>query len=226
MGQKVHPYGMRLGYIRTWKSLWWAKKDYARLLHQDLKIRRLVKTKLFHAGISNTEIERTANQLKVTIHTARPGIIIGRKGVEVDKFKAEIEGFTQQKVYIDIKEVKRPEIDAQLVAESVAMQLEKRIAFRRAMKKAIASAMRLGAKGIKIQCAGRLGGAEIARTEWYREGSVPLHTLRADIDFAIGYAATSMGQIGVKVWIHHGEMLPNQMVERGAVAAGYDRPGF
>jgi small subunit ribosomal protein S3 len=208
MGQKVHPYGFRLGYVRTWKSLWYAQKDYAVFLHQDLKIRKMVKSKLYHAGVSSIEIDRTANQVRVTIYTARPGIIIGRKGTEVEKLKAEIEALAKKPVYINIKEVKKPEIDAQLVAENVAMQLEKRVAFRRAMKKSIASALRLGAKGIKIQCAGRLGGAEIARTEWYREGRVPLHTLRADLDFAIAEAVTTMGRIGVKVWVYRGDILP------------------
>ncbi len=220
MGQKVHPYGFRLGYVRTWKSLWYAQKDYATFLHQDLKIRKMVKSKLYHAGVSSTEIDRTANQIRVTIHTARPGIIIGRKGTEVDKLKAEIEALAKMPVYINIKEVKKPEIDAQLVAENVAMQLEKRVAFRRAMKKSIASALRLGAKGIKIQCAGRLGGAEIARTEWYREGRVPLHTLRADLDFAIAEAVTTMGRIGVKVWVYRGDILPIDSKAMEPAAAG------
>jgi small subunit ribosomal protein S3 len=220
MGQKVHPYGFRLGYVRTWKSLWYAQKDYATFLHQDLKIRKMVKSKLYHAGVSSTEIDRTANQIRVTIHAARPGIIIGRKGTEVDKLKVEIEALAKKPVYINIKEVKKPEIDAQLVAENVAMQLEKRVAFRRVMKKSIASALRLGAKGIKIQCAGRLGGAEIARTEWYREGRVPLHTLRADLDFAIAEAVTTMGRIGVKVWVYRGDILPINSKTMEAAAAG------
>jgi small subunit ribosomal protein S3 len=211
MGQKVHPYGFRLGYINTWRSLWYAEKDYATFLHEDLKIRKTVKKKLYHAGVSRVDVDRTAKQVRVTIHTARPGIIIGRKGTEVDKLREEMEALTKKQVYIDIKEVRRPELDAQLVAENVAMQLEKRVAFRRAMKKAIASALRLGALGIKIQCAGRLAGAEIARTEWYREGRVPLHTLRADLNFALAEAATTMGQIGVKVWIYKGDMLPERV---------------
>ncbi len=221
MGQKVHPYGFRLGYIRAWKSLWYAEKQYATFLHEDLKIRKAVKAKLYHAGVSNIEINRsTPNQIGVTIHTARPGIIIGRKGAEIDKLKAEMEALYHRQITISIKEIKKPELDAQLVAENIAMQLEKRVAFRRAMKKAIASALRLGALGIKIQCAGRLAGAEIARTEWYREGRVPLHTLRADLDFAIAEAATTMGRIGVKVWIYRGEMLPGMLKDRGQLAVG------
>ena len=207
MGQKVHPVGFRLGYIKTWTSKWYADKDYAKLLHEDLKIRRIVKQKLFHAGVSRVEIDRSANQVKINIFTARPGIIIGRKGAEVDKLKAELEGIAKKQVYINIKEIKKPELDAQLVAESVALQLEKRIAYRRAMKKSVTTALRLGGLGIKISCAGRLAGSEIARTEWYREGRVPLHTLRADIDFGLAEAKTTYGQIGVKVWIYKGDIL-------------------
>ena len=207
MGQKVHPVGFRLGYIKTWSSKWFADKDYARLLHEDLKIRKIVKAKLFHAGVSRIEIDRSANQVKINIHTARPGIIIGRKGTEVDKLKAELEAIAKKQVYINIKEIKKPELDSQLVAESVALQLEKRIAYRRAMKKSVTTALRLGALGIKISCAGRLAGGEIARTEWYREGRVPLHTLRADIDFGLAEAKTTYGQIGVKVWIYKGDIL-------------------
>ncbi len=211
MGHKVHPYGFRLGYTVPWRSLWYAERDYATFLHEDLKIRGIVKKKLYHAGVSHIDVDRIAKQIRVTIHSARPGIIIGRKGTEVDKLKEEIEALTQKQVSIDIKEVRRPELDAQLVAENVAMQLEKRVAFRRAMKKSIASALRLGALGIKIQCAGRLAGAEIARTEWYREGRVPLHTLRADLQFALAEAATTMGRIGVKVWIYKGDILPTSV---------------
>ena len=207
MGQKVHPVGFRLGYIKTWSSKWFADKDYARLLHEDLKIRKIVKAKLFHAGVSRIEIDRSANQVKINIQTARPGIIIGRKGTEVDKLKAELEAIAKKQVYINIKEIKKPELDSQLVAESVALQLEKRIAYRRAMKKSVTTALRLGALGIKISCAGRLAGGEIARTEWYREGRVPLHTLRADIDFGLAEAKTTYGQIGVKVWIYKGDIL-------------------
>ncbi len=220
MGHKVHPIGFRLGYIKTWNSRWYAEKEYAVLLHEDLKVRKIVKAKLYHAGIARIEIERSGNQLRINLHTSRPGIIIGRKGAEVDKLKAEIEALTKRQVSINIKEIKKPEVDAQLVAENIALQLEKRIAFRRAMKKAVVSALRLGAKGIKVNCAGRLGGAEIARTEWYREGRVPLHTLRADIDYGLAEAKTTYGQIGVKVWIYRGETLPDGGVakpeERGA----------
>jgi small subunit ribosomal protein S3 len=208
VGQKVNPIGYRLGYIKTWNSRWFAEKDYAKLLHEDLKIRKMVKEKLAHAGVSKIEIERSGNQAKINIHTARPGIIIGRKGAEVDKLKSELESKTGRQVYINIKEIRKPEIDAQLVAENIAVQLEKRIAFRRAMKKSVQAALRLGAQGIKITCAGRLGGAEIARTEWYREGRVPLHTLRADIDFGLAEARTAFGQIGVKVLIYKGETMP------------------
>ena len=208
MGQKVHPIGYRLGYIKTWNSRWFAEKDYAKLLHEDLKIRKMVKAKLAHAGVSKVEIERSGNQAKINIHTARPGIIIGRKGAEVDKLKSELETETGRQVYINIKEIRKPEVEAQLVAESIALQLEKRIAFRRAMKKSVQAALRLGAQGIKITCAGRLGGSEIARTEWYREGRVPLHTLRADIDFGMAEARTTFGQIGIKVWIYKGDAVP------------------
>jgi small subunit ribosomal protein S3 len=208
MGHKVHPIGFRLGYIKLWNSRWCAEKEYAVLLHEDLKVRKIVKAKLYHAGIARIEIERSGNQLRINLHTSRPGIIIGRKGAEVDKLKAEIEALTKRQVVINIKEIKKPEVDAQLVAENIALQLEKRIAFRRAMKKAVVSALRLGAKGIKVNCAGRLGGAEIARTEWYREGRVPLHTMRADIDYGLAEAKTTYGQIGVKVWIYRGETTP------------------
>lgn len=208
MGQKVHPYGFRLGYIKTWKSRWYAEKDYSKQLHEDLAIRKSVKAKLYHAGISRVEIERSGTQVKVSIYTSRPGIIIGRKGTEVDKLKADLEATTGGQVYINIKEIKKPELDAQLVSENIATQLERRVAYRRAMKKAVASTLRLGALGIKVYCSGRLGGAEIARSEWYREGRVPLHTLRADIDYGQAESMTTMGRIGVKVWIYHGEVLP------------------
>ncbi|MGB3941919.1 MAG: 30S ribosomal protein S3 [Candidatus Manganitrophaceae bacterium] len=223
MGQKVHPLGFRLGYIKTWSSRWYAERDYARLLHEDIKIRKIVKKKLYHAGIARVEIERSGNQIKITIHTSRPGIIIGRKGAEVDKLKVELEAMTKKQVYINIKEIKKPELDAQLVAENIATQLEKRVAYRRAMKKAVASALRLGALGIKVSCAGRLAGAEIARTEWYREGRVPLHTLRADIDFGLAEAATTMGQIGVKAWIYRGDILPETQKEREMVSVRSER---
>lgn len=208
MGQKVHPIGFRLGITKTWESNWFARRGYGDLLHEDIHIRDYVKEKLFHAGIARIEIERAAKRVKLNIHTARPGIIIGRKGAEVDKLKAELEGMTKKQVFINIIEIRRAELDAQLVAENVGLQLERRIAFRRAMKKAVTSAMRLGAKGIRITCSGRLGGAEMARTEWYREGRVPLHTLRADIDYGAAVSRTTYGAIGVKVWIFKGEIMP------------------
>jgi small subunit ribosomal protein S3 len=208
MGQKVHPIGFRLGVIKTWDSRWYAKKNYAALLHEDIKIRNEVKKRLSSAGVSKIEIERAGQKAKINIHTARPGIIIGKKGAEVDKLKKDLEAMTGKQMYINIQEIRRPELEAQLVAENIALQLERRIAFRRAMKKSVTSALRLGAQGIKINCAGRLAGAEIARTEWYREGRVPLHTLRADIQYGFAEAKTTMGQIGVKVWIYKGEVLP------------------
>jgi small subunit ribosomal protein S3 len=209
LGQKVNPIGFRLGYIKGWESVWYAgKKDYANKLHEDLRIRRMVKQRLYHAGLAKIEIERSGNQLRLNLHTARPGVIIGRKGAEVDKLKADLDRMTSADVYINIREIKKPEVNSTLVAESVAAQLEKRVAFRRAMKKSVASALRFGAEGIKISCSGRLAGAEIARTEWYREGRVPLHTLRADIDYGTAEAHTTYGRIGVKVWIYHGEVLP------------------
>jgi small subunit ribosomal protein S3 len=207
MGQKVHPIGFRLGVIKTWDSRWYSKKNYAALLHEDIKIRKIVKERLMHAGVSKIEIERAGQKAKINIHTARPGIIIGKKGAEVDKLKKDLEILTGKQIYINIQEIRRPELEAQLVAENIALQLERRIAFRRAMKKAVTSALRLGAQGIKITCAGRLAGSEIARTEWYREGRVPLHTLRADIQYGFFEAKTTMGQIGVKVWIYKGDVL-------------------
>lgn len=208
MGQKVHPVGFRLGVTKVWESNWFAKRAYGELLHEDIRIRKYIKGKLYHAGISRIEIERAAKRVKINIHTARPGIIIGRKGAEVDKLKAEIEAMTEKQAFVNIIEIRRAELDAQLVAENVGLQLERRIAFRRAMKKAVTSSMRLGAKGIRITCAGRLGGAEMARIEWYREGRVPLHTLRADIDYGAARAQTTYGAIGVKVWIFKGEIMP------------------
>ncbi|MDE0145477.1 MAG: 30S ribosomal protein S3 [Nitrospira sp.] len=210
MGQKTHPFGFRLGYTRTWNSRWYAKKDFVKLLHEDVEIRGTVKSRLFHAGISRVEIERSGNQVKVIIYTARPGIIIGRKGAEVDKLKAMLEQRYGREVYVTVKEIKKPELDAQLVSENIALQLEKRVSFRRAMKRSVASALRLGAQGVRVSCAGRLGGNEIARTEWYREGRVPLHTLRADVDYGFAEAHTTMGIIGVKAWIYKGNAeLPN-----------------
>jgi small subunit ribosomal protein S3 len=207
MGQKVHPIGFRLGIIKTWESRWYAKKNYAALLHEDIKIRSIVKERLTHAGVSKIEIERAGQKAKINIHTARPGIIIGKKGAEVDKLKKDLEAMTGKQMYINIQEIRRPELEAQLVAENIALQRERRIAFRRARTKSVTSALRLGAQGIKITCAGRLAGAEIARTEWYREGRVPLHTLRADIQYGFAEAKTTMGQIGVKVWIYKGDVL-------------------
>ena len=207
MGQKVHPIGFRLGINKTWQSNWYAKRNYADLLHEDLMIRGHIKERLYHAGISKVEIERAANRAKINIYTARPGIIIGKRGAEVDKLKNELQDLTQKQVAINIKEIRKAEIDAQLVAENIALQLERRVAFRRAMKKAITSALRFGAKGVRIESSGRLAGAEMARREWYREGGVPLHTLRADIDYGFAEAKTTYGQVGVKVWIYKGEFV-------------------
>jgi small subunit ribosomal protein S3 len=205
MGQKVHPIGFRLGYIKTWRSRWYAEKEYAALLHEDLALKKDLKKRFSHAGVSRVEIERAANKLKITIHTSRPGIIIGRKGQEVDKLKQEVQKRTGKEVFVNIQEILKPELDAQLVSESVALQLEKRIAFRRAMRKAVDAALRFGARGIKIRVSGRLNGAEIARSEWYLHGQLPLHTLRADVDFGFHEAHTTFGQIGVKTWIYRGE---------------------
>ena len=217
MGQKVHPIGFRLGYTKSWNSKWYAEREYQTLLHEDIKVRKLVKQKLFHAGVSRIEIERSAQTAKVNIYTARPGIIIGRKGVEVEKLKKDLEALTGKQIYINNMEVKKPEIEAQLVAENIALQLEKRIAFRRAMKKSVAAAQRFGAQGIKIRCSGRLAGSEIARSEWYKEGRVPLHTLRADIDYGFTEAKTTYGQIGIKVWIYKGEILPGKEEAAGVI---------
>lgn len=205
MGQKVHPIGFRLGVTRDWDSRWFSKTGYAKLLHEDIKLREFVKEKLKSAGIARVEIERAAGRVKVNVHTARPGIVIGKKGAGVEQLKKEIQGISESEVFLNIIEVKSPEANAQLVAESVAAQLEKRVAFRRAMKKAMTAAFRHGIKGIKIQVAGRLGGAEIARTEWYSDESVPLHTLRANVDFGFAEGLTGYGIIGVKAWIYHGE---------------------
>lgn len=208
MGQKVHPKGFRLGIIRSWDSNWYADKDYSELLHEDYRVRKLVKERFYTAGISKVEIQRTGNRVRVTIHTAKPGIVIGRGGTEVEKLKIELSVMTGKNVNINIQEIKRPELDAQIVAENVAQQLEKRISFRRAMKQTVQRTMRLGALGMKIAISGRLGGAEIARTEWYAEGKVPLHTLRADIDYGFAEANTTYGKIGIKVWINRGEVIP------------------
>jgi small subunit ribosomal protein S3 len=205
MGQKVHPIGFRLGFNKTWGSRWYADKDYADLLHEDLKLKKDLKKRFAHAGVSGIDVERAANKLKISISTSRPGIIIGRKGQEVDKLKQEIQKKTGKEVFINIQEILKPELDAQLVSESVALQLGKRIAFRRAMRKAVDAALRFGARGIKIRVAGRLNGAEIARSEWYLHGQLPLHTLRADIEYGFAEADTTFGQIGVKTWIYKGE---------------------
>ncbi len=213
MGQKVHPYGFRIGFNKTWRSRWYAEKKYAELLHEDLRLREGLKQRLGHAGVSAIEIERAANKLKVNILTSRPGIIIGSKGAEVDRLNEDIRKRTVRDVYNNILEIDKPEIDAQLVAESVSMQLEKRVAFRRAMRKAVESAMRFGAKGIKVRVAGRLAGAEIARAEWYLEGRLPLHTLRSEVDYGMAEARTTYGVIGVKVWIYRGESRGIRLAE-------------
>ncbi|HSB52016.1 MAG TPA: 30S ribosomal protein S3 [Dissulfurispiraceae bacterium] len=210
MGQKTNPIGNRLGIIRTWESRWFLKKGYSEQLLEDLRVRKLIKDKLYHAGVARIEIDRPGQKLKVAIHSARPGIIIGKKGAEVEKLKRELEETTGKHVSIDIKEVRKPELDSQLVAENIALQIEKRVAFRRALKRAVSSAMRFGALGIKVQCSGRLAGAEIARSEWYREGRVPLSTFRADVSYGFAEARTTYGAIGVKVWLYHGDILPEQ----------------
>ena len=210
MGQKVHPIGFRLGITKTWDSRWYAEKEFPKFVVEDKKIRNFIKKQLYHAGISKIEIERAANRVRIKIHTARPGIVIGKKGVEIEKVRKELEKQIKRMSLIDIIEVKRPELDAQLVAENIALQLERRVAFRRAMKRAIATSLKFGAQGVKIECSGRLGGAEMARTEWYREGRVPLHTLRADIDYGFAEAYTIYGVIGVKVWIFKGEIMERE----------------
>lgn len=216
MGQKVHPIGFRLGISKGWDSRWYAGKNYSEFVHEDSKVRKFVKKRLFHAGIAKIEIERTANAVKVIIKTARPGIVIGKRGSEIDVMKKQLAKLTGRDVDLDIVEVRKPDTDAQLVAENVALQLERRVSFRRAMKKAVTSTLRMGGKGIKIMCAGRLGGAEIARTEWYREGRVPLHTLRADIDYGQAEAETTYGKIGVKVLIYKGEVAAQPRAEEAA----------
>jgi len=209
LGQKVNPIGLRLGIVKTWDSRWYAEKVYSKFLQEDIIVRRHIKRKLHHAGVSKVEIERTANRAKITIRAARPGIIIGQKGAEIEKLQKEIQKMTQREISINIQEVRRVEADAQLVAENVALQLERRVAFRRAMKKSVTASLKFGAQGIKIACSGRLGGAEIARSEWYREGRVPLHTLRADIDYGFSEARTTYGAIGIKVWVYKGDVLPD-----------------
>lgn len=219
MGQKVHPTGLRLGIIKDWESKWFSEKGYSKLLHEDLKIKRFIKERLYHAGISKAVMERAANKAKIDIYAARPGIVIGRKGAEVEKLRDDLGRLTNDQLMINIHEVPIPEIDAQLVAENVAMQLERRVSFRRAMKRAVNTALKFGAKGVKVSCAGRLGGAEMARREWYREGRVPLHTLRADIDYGFAESLTKYGVIGVKVWIFKGEVIEEKGgVESHAIA--------
>lgn len=208
MGQKVHPKGFRIGIIRDWDSNWYADRDYADLLHEDYKVRNMIKERFYTAGISKVEIQRTGNRVRVTIHTAKPGIVIGRGGMEVEKLKQDLIKLTNKNININIQEIRKPELDAQIVAENVAQQLEKRISFRRAMKQSVSRTMRVGGVGMKIAISGRLGGAEIARTEWYAEGKVPLHTLRADIDYGFAEANTTYGKIGIKVWINRGEIIP------------------
>jgi small subunit ribosomal protein S3 len=207
MGQKVHPYGFRLGITKTWRSRWFAKQDYAKLLLEDLELKETLAGRLKSAGVSSIEVDRPGNKLRITIRTSRPGIVIGRKGAEIEKLKQDLARKTGREVYIDIQEVHKPELDAQLVAESIALQLEKRVAFRRAMRKAVDSALRFGCKGIKVRVSGRLNGAEIARSEWYLQGQLPLHTLRADIDYGFAEARTTYGVIGIKCWIYKGEVL-------------------
>jgi len=219
LGQKVHPVGFRLGINKSWDSRWYAEKDFPELLREDIEIRNFLKQKLFHAGVSKIEIERAANKArkaKVNIYTARPGIIIGKKGAEVENLRRMLQKMTGKDIFINIQEVKKAEVDAQLVAENVSLQLERRVAFRRAMKKAVTSCLKMGARGVKVACAGRLGGAEMARREWYREGRVPLHTLRADIDYGFSEAQTTYGKIGVKVWIYKGEIFQTKEEEASA----------
>jgi small subunit ribosomal protein S3 len=209
MGQKTHPFGFRLGIIKTWDSKWFADKNYAKFLHEDIIIKNFLKKRLYQAGISKIEIERAANKdkrAKINIYTSRPGLVIGRKGIEVENLKKELQAITDKEVILNITEVKRPEVDAQLVAENIALQLERRVSFRRAMKRNVSQALKFGAKGIKAMCAGRLAGAEMARTEWYREGRVPLQTIRADIDYGMAVANTKYGVIGIKVWVFKGEI--------------------
>ena len=230
MGQKVNPYGFRLGITTDWKSRWFSEKDYQRYLHEDIEIRRYLKRNLSHAGISRVEIERTRDRVRVDIHTARPGVVIGRRGAEADRIRADLDKITNKQVTLNILEVKGAEQDAQLVAQGVAEQLASRVSFRRAMRRAVNSAMKAGAKGIRVQCSGRLGGAEMARSEGYREGRVPLHTLRADIDYGLAEARTTFGAIGVKVWIYRGDVLPSREEQeadraraRARAAAGGER---
>jgi small subunit ribosomal protein S3 len=224
MGQKVNPLGLRLGINRTWDSRWFADGEYAKLLHEDLKLRKYLREKLAQAGVSRVVIERPAKKARITIHTARPGVVIGKKGADIEVLRKELSKMTGGDVHLNIIEIRKPELDAQLVAESIAQQLERRVAFRRAMKRSVQSAMRLGAQGIRINCSGRLGGAEIARMEWYREGRVPLHTLRADVDYGVATAKTTYGTCGVKVWVFKGEILAHDPMAQDKRAAGETAP--
>lgn len=210
MGQKVHPHGIRVGVIKDWDSRWYAEADFSDCLVEDYNIRKFLKKKLYSAGVSNIEIERTSDKVTIILHTAKPGVVIGKQGAEIEKIKAELAKFTTKKVFVDVKEIKRPDREAQLVAESIAQQLENRIAFRRAMKSTMSRAMKAGILGIKTSCSGRLGGADMARTEFYSEGTIPLQTLRADIDYGFAEADTTYGKVGVKVWIYKGEVLPTK----------------
>ena len=223
MGQKVHPIGMRVGIIRDWDAKWYAEKEYAEFLHEDLRIRKFISTKLADAAVSTVEIERATGRVNISIHTAKPGMVIGKGGSEVESLRKELNKLTGKRIHINIVEIKKPDLDAKLVGEGIARQLENRVAFRRAMRKAVQSARKSGAKGIRIQCSGRLGGAEMSRREWYREGRVPLHTLRAKIDYGFCTAATTMGSIGIKVWIYHGEKLPGGKTPQPALE-GNSRP--
>ena len=220
MGQKTHPVGFRLGVVRGWSSKWYSEKDFSKWLHEDLRLKKFVKSKLSHAGVSAVEVERAANKVKINIFTARPGIVIGKRGAGIETVKKDLQKFTKNEVFLNIVEVRKAETDAQLVAENIATQLERRIAFRRAMKKAIQTAMKFGAKGIRVACSGRLGGSEMASYEWYREGRVPLHTLRADIDYGFAEAKTTYGKIGCKVWVCRGEVLPTKGGGPGMPATG------
>jgi small subunit ribosomal protein S3 len=223
MGQKINPIGLRVGINRTWDSRWFSSRNYAKLLHQDIELRKYLEDRLKQAGVSRIVIERPAGRARVTIHTARPGVVIGKKGADIEKLRQDLARHTGGDVALNIVEIRKPELDAKLVADNIAQQLERRVAFRRAMKRAVQNAMRMGAQGIRINCAGRLGGAEIARTEWYREGRVPLHTLRADIDFGVSEAHTTYGVCGVKVWIFKGEVMahdPMALDKRLAEAQG------
>ena len=215
MGQKVNPHGLRVGVIKDWDSKWYAEADFADNLVEDNQIRKYLKNKLYSAGVSKIEIERASDRVKVIIHTAKPGIVIGKGGAEIEKLKAEVQKLTEKKLFIDIKEIKRPDREAQLVAENIAAQLEGRVSFRRAMKSTMSRTMKSGAKGVKAMCSGRLGGADMARTEFYVEGTVPLQTLRADIDYGFAEASTTYGKVGVKVWVYKGEVLPAKAAKEG-----------